>query len=96
MTQLQIPYFHVDASKSLIAEALSRYDSEHIREVKAKALRDMGIEVPEGTEEYEFSDIWGRHIHEINGLEFTKPYHPAIVSAIRENVEVYKFFFFLA
>lgn len=100
MTQeIRIPYLEVDATKALVYESLTRAtndDAMSMREIKEKALSVLGIEVPEGTGEYDLSDVWGKHVHDINGLEFSKPFHPAIVAAIRNNVEVYKFFFFLA
>lgn len=98
MTQeIRIPYFEVqDNANALAAEAIARRDEEafnHIRNIKVRAVEKLGGTVADGEEPV---DAWGRYIHEINGLEFSKPYHPAIVNAIRSNAEAYRFFFFLA
>lgn len=90
--QLLIPYLNVDTVAALKLEVM---DGATAYDKKLKALEILGIEVPKGTSAYALSDVWGEYIHRINDLEFTKPFNPIIVDAIRSNVELYKFFFFL-
>lgn len=94
MTQeITIPFLEVDTLSALRLEAM---DGATSYDLKLKALDVLGIDVPDNTAAFFLSDVWAKHVHDINGLEFSKPFHPAIVSAIRENTAVYKFFFFLA
>lgn len=88
---LEIPFLDVtDPGKALIYEST---DPDRMKEIKYQALDTLGISYKEGEDPV---DAWGRHIHEINGLEFTKPYNSNIVRAIRMHLNVYKFFFYLA
>lgn len=41
-------------------------------------------------------DNWLKFIHELNGLPYTKPAHPAIADAISGNAEVQKMVFAIA
>lgn len=90
MTQLQIPY--IDFSTQALTASFLIGPSE-VADAKARALTECGVTPLEGEEPV---DAWGRHIHEINGLKFEKPYHPIIREALVNNPAVYKFFFFLA
>lgn len=60
---------------------------------KDRILAKLGITRNEGESHV---DAWGRHLHEINGLQFTKPYHKSIVDVISSDRSILRFMFLLA
>lgn len=86
---MDVKLHYLDTSKETAAESLF-VDGD---EIKDKILNRLGIERNAGESHV---DAWGRHLHDINGLPFTKPYHEAIKEAIMSDSVAYRFMFVLA
>lgn len=88
--QVKIEYIALSGQETASSLLLS---GETETQIKDKFLAKMNITRKEGESHV---DAWGRHLHEINELEFTKPYHPAIKDAIMGDRDAHRFMFFLA
>ena len=86
---MDVKLHYLDTSKELAAESLL-IDGD---ELKDKILARLGIDRRQGESHV---DAWGRHLHEINGLEFSKPYHETIKDAIMSDSSAFRFMFVLA
>lgn len=86
---MDVKLHYLDTSKELATESLLLEGDE----LKDRILARLGIERKDGESH---CDAWGRHLHEINGLEFSKPYHESIKDAIFSDSSALRFMFVLA
>ena len=86
---MEIKLHYLDTSKELATESLF-VEGDVLRD---KILARLNIERKPGESHL---DAWGRHLHEINGLEFVKPYHSDITDAIMSDASARRFMWVLA
>ena len=85
---MTVKIHYLDTSKDLAVKSLL-LDGNY----KDKLLDRLGV-IREPEESH--IDAWGKHLHKINNLPFTKPYHHTIVDAIFDTPGAYRFMFVLA
>ena len=90
--EIKLRYLEVDAKMLEATIVAEMWAKEQMEEARRKALQNLGIELRDGEKP---SDAWLRAMCEENGFEFSKPVPPEIANAIINNINVYRFYFWL-
>lgn len=86
---IKLDYVALD-SKSAVEGLLLSADAEHY--LQSRLLERLGLKA---SADESALNVWGRHLHAINGLEFSRPWNKAIAEAVLSDAGASRFMFAL-